>query len=126
MQIRFVYGILPALVFYTDWISRGGIAIGPVVLIQNKWRLSGRVLIHELEHVRQSYRLLMLGHFLLYLLVGRYRLWAEVAAYAKQAQTAPVEDRGHYLNAYAKFITERYRLNVSMKDAYDMLKAKGE
>jgi len=117
LQIKFVYKVLPVLVIYIKWLWRGGISLGPVVLVKSEWRESGRVLLHELEHSKQAYTILLFWHFALYLCVKQYRLYCELAAYAKQVLAHPEADRPYAIKAYAGFLAERYRLNLSIEEA---------
>ena len=85
-MLKFVYGIFPAFVFYTDNLAewQGGCANGPVVRIRTKYKdVDTGILQHELTHVKQFYR--MLGfHGLLYLLFDTYRYRSEIEAYRVQ------------------------------------------
>lgn len=84
-MLKFVYGILPALVIQTDNMPAkfGGCSNAMLVRIRPKYAADTGLLNHELTHVKQFYRTLGL-HSILYPLVAKYRLYAEVEAHAVQ------------------------------------------
>ena len=86
MKIKFVYKVLPVLVFYTDNLDPkwGGYCYGPVVKIRKKYENDEGLLQHELVHSKQFYRTLTL-HGIAYKLFETYRVHSEVEAYKKQA-----------------------------------------
>ena len=127
---------------------KAGEAMGPVVRIVKDYVGDEGLLAHELEHVRQFWTLffffgvlpfaanwiagsplgnlgtllLALGvsaHAALYLLVPRYRLWAELRAYSVQLKH--MEPREHYAAKYGTYIAEHYRLNISANEATSRL-----
>ena len=60
-RLKFVYGILPAFVFYTDkYVPRNvaGVAYENLVFIRPEYRENEEFLVHELTHVKQYYRYL--------------------------------------------------------------------
>lgn len=124
MKLKFVYGILPALVVYTDRIKNGfaGCANAMVVRIRPAFKDNEGLLQHERVHVRQAYRLLFLIHALLYLLIAPYRLRAEVEAYRKQLEYSA--DRDAAVAVFAFFICDKYRLDMDQFAAETMLKGK--
>lgn len=126
----------------------GGTTAYFVVRIRPKYRDDTGIRMHEYTHVGQWYALFALGalaallmayapelaqwreywivallagvfaHNLLYSLVPKYRLWAEVAAYREQLMHYP-DDRAEL---FAGFIANRYRLDVSKDDALNLLR----
>jgi hypothetical protein len=87
MKLMFVYGVLPAIIWYTNNISEGfgGYANGPLVRLLKKYEeIDEGILQHELVHVKQWYRTLF-THGIWYILFEKYRLQSEVEAYKKQA-----------------------------------------
>ena len=101
MKIKFVYGIFPALVFYTDKIKEGfgGVTNGPIVRIRKKYENTDEGLLqHELTHVKQWYRTLM-THPIWYGLSQSYRLNAEIEAYKKQASYYRYDASGWMIDA---------------------------
>ena len=125
MKLKFVYGFLPAIVFYTDKLIPkrfGAYTIGPIVLIRPKYKDNEGLLQHELTHVKQMYRTLLL-HGLFYLLSKGYRLRAEVEAYRVQLQYPPASESPHkYRKKFAKFIATKYGLSISEKEAEELLR----
>ncbi len=109
----------PHITVYTDRLPDGvgGCANGPLIRIRPKYREDVGIHEHELEHVRQWW--ITLGvHSLLYLLVRRYRLWAEVQAY--RAQMEHRDRHGGYLTieaAAARLANPRYRLGLTVDQA---------
>lgn len=126
----------------------GGCANLLLIRIRNKYRDDTGIHAHEAEHVRQWYVGVLIGmlvaatlamfpeltawsewcpaalisglglHPLAYLLLPRYRLWAEARAYRIQLQHYP-DDRSRL---FAGFIATRYNLKISAEQALDTLK----
>jgi len=122
MQIKFVDGILPALVVYTKRVPKGsaGCANGPVIRILPSHKNDEGLLQHELIHVQQAYRLLFIFHALLYYFNDSYRLHAEVDAYRKQLEYSP--DKAYSANLFAGFICWNYNLQADRQEVENMLK----
>jgi len=122
MKIIFVYKILPATVIYTDRLPEGfgGVSNAMIVRIRPKFEGDEGLLQHELTHVKQTYRLLILFASLLYLLDDDYRLHAEVEAYRKQLEYS--KDKDADTDLFAWFISTKYDLNVSKEAAAVFLK----
>lgn len=121
----------------------GGCANAFFVRIRPKYRDDVGIHKHELEHVEQWYDCVLIGvlgalflsylpelsawskmwpfalsagcalHPLAYMLLPRYRLWAEARAYRIQASCYP-DDR---TRLFAGFIAKNYSLNVSIDEA---------
>lgn len=137
----------PHLVIVTDRVPDGfaGVTNGPLIRIRPTHRNDVGLLMHELEHVRQFWLLGMIGvgvslglswavlpllqavaaaaagmalHPVLYRLVPRYRLWAEVQAYLQQlAQPGQLT-----IEQAADFIATKYRLDVSPAEALSLIR----
>lgn len=103
-----------ALVIYTRLLPerKAGLAIGPVVLIQRRYKGDKGLLAHELEHARQFWTSFGL-HLILYPLSRHYRLFAESAAFAKQV----LPDRSNLDDLAGKLARDSYRLNISPAQA---------
>ncbi len=87
MRIKFVYGILPAFIIYTDKFLKpqnGGETRLMFIMIRSRFKDSEALLIHGLTHVKQCYRLLIIPHGLLLRFSGRYEQKIELEAYANQ------------------------------------------
>ena len=62
MKIKFVYGLLPVIVIYSNMGVRSGASavcrqvVIPVIIIKPIYRDYKCILEHELEHARQTYR----------------------------------------------------------------------
>ncbi len=126
MKLKFVYKILPAIVILTDRVPAGsvGCANAMIVRIRPKYEGDEGLLQHELTHVKQAYRLLILFHSLLYLLDDSYRLHAEVEAYRKQLEYSP--DKVTDTARFAGFISEKYDLDISREMAAVLLRVKDD
>lgn len=102
--------------FIPKWAA--GCANGPLIFIRPKYKDDLGLLAHEKMHVWQWYRTFGV-HSLLYLFSKKYKLAAEVEAYKEQAK--------HYTDdrslRFAGFIARDYGLNISVEDAYKLLKA---
>ena len=122
MKIKFVDGILPALVVYTKRVPKGsaGCANGPVIRILPSHENDEGLLQHELTHVQQAYRLLFIFHALLYYFSNSYRLQAEVDAYRKQLEYCT--DKAYSANLFAGFICWNYNLQADRQEVEAMLK----
>lgn len=140
MTIKFVFGILPALVIYTDKIPAafGGMTNGPVVRIRPKYQDDKGLHAHELTHVEQWYAsvfiwlalvaliapihlwraLMPMGLALgpiLYTCIARVRLWCEEEAY--QAQAKYTQDTSWMSHTLAT----KYQLGITEQEAYRRL-----
>lgn len=121
----------------------GGCANAFVVRIRNKYRDDAGIHAHEAEHVRQWWMGVLIGglaalmptillapaiwsawwplalsagcglHPLAYLLLPRYRLWAEARAYRIQASCYP-DDRSRL---FAGFLASKYGLEITPGEA---------
>lgn len=103
-----------ALVVYTRILPerKAGLTIGPLVLIQKRYRGDKGLLAHELEHARQFWITFGL-HLILYPLSRHYRLWAESVAFARQVRP----DRSD-LDAMAERLARAsYRLGITRGEA---------
>jgi len=112
------------MVFYTDkFIPKrfAGYTIGPFIWIRPKYKDDIGLLTHEKTHAKQWYYTLGISSFL-YLVSKKYRLWAEVQAYKAQFKCPPANVQNSYRVAYSKFISERYGLNVTSNEAYELLR----
>lgn len=87
IKLKFVYGLLPSLVHYTDSVRDGfgGMAFGPYVKIRPKYINDRGLLEHELVHVKQWYRTLG-THGIWYWFSKSYKMKSELEAYATQAK----------------------------------------
>lgn len=121
IKIKFVYGFLPALVVYTDRISvnSAGCANAMIVRILPRCVSDEGLLQHQLTHVRQSYRLLLLIHALLYRFSRCYRLDAEVEAYRKQLEYSVNRDAD--IVFFAIMIRTKYDLPAVYPSAAEAL-----
>jgi len=107
-----------AIILYTRLLPerKAGMAIGPLVLIQRRYKGDAGLLAHELEHARQFWITFGL-HLILYPLSRHYRLWAEAVAFARQVKP----DRSD-LDAMAERLARScYRLNITRYEARRMI-----
>jgi len=123
MKIKTVYKILPAIVIYTDHVPEGsaGCANAMIVRIRPEYEGDEGLLQHELTHVKQAYRLLILFHSLLYLFDDSYRLHAEVESYRKQLEYS--QDKVTDTARFAGFISEKYDLDIPREAVAVLLRA---
>lgn len=126
MKIKTVYKILPAIVIYTDHVPKGsaGCANAMIVRIRPKYEGDEGLLQHELTHVKQAYRLLILFHSLLYLFDDSYRLHAEVESYRKQLEYS--QDKVTDTARFAGFISEKYDLDIPREAVAVLLRVKDD
>lgn len=121
----------------------GGCANGPVIRILEKYKTDEGLYKHELEHVKQWFRLAVLSvplaygllhfglfdfmglallplafHTVLYKLSTAYRLWCEVSAYKVQAQYYQ-DDRS---KLFAHFVANYYDLKVTESEVHALIK----
>jgi hypothetical protein len=128
MKLVFAFGWWPVPVFYLPrlWGTVGGFAPLLCILLLEKYRDTSQVdnraiLEHELEHIEQTLKGLLIVHALLYLLVPRYRLWAEVRAYRRQIACYPA---GTPVDFAARALATKYRLKISEEGARSLLSAR--
>ena len=121
----------------------GGESRGPIIRILEKHRHDEGLYRHELEHVKQWFRLAVLSvplayallhfglvdfmglallplafHTILYKLSTAYRLWCEVSAYKVQAQYY-FDDRRPL---FAEFVAGHYNLKITPAQVLELLK----
>lgn len=125
LKLKFVYGILPAIVWYTNSISDarfGGMANGPLIRIRSKYVIDHGLLEHELTHVKQWWRTLGL-HGIFYKLSSKYRFASEIEAYRSQLQTTFGSSRPSQtaIDQVVKAIQTKYDLDVSAEEISNLL-----
>ena len=106
------------IVFYTDRLipqQFAGCARGPVIFIRPKYKNDKGLLEHEKVHVRQFWRTLGL-HGPIYKFSKSYRLKCELEAYSVQLRYSP-----NSADAFAKFIAEKYDLDITQAEAKEAL-----
>ncbi len=108
------------LTFCVDTLPNGkhGATQGPIIRILKSKDYDVGLYQHELMHVKQWWCTLSL-HSFLYLLSDEYKLWAEVQAYKKQLCYSVDREKDRWL--FASFISTRYKLNLSVDEAYERL-----
>lgn len=108
------------LTFYVDTLKSGfaGQVNGPIIRILKTYKDDAGIYRHELLHVKQWFATLTF-HGLLYALVPRYKLWAEVAAYKEQAKHYP-DDR---IPLFAGFIANKYGLKITEAEVIKLLRS---
>lgn len=114
MKLKFS-GILPYFIRYKE-IEKPTVGKAWLIFItiSPSHKNDKGLLAHEIEHVKQFYRLPLI-HGLLYRFNKKYRLYAEVGAYKVQLKYSNTPD------LFAKFISERYDLNISKKEVLILL-----
>ena len=118
MEIKFVYKCLPAFIFYVKdisiigkWMKEKkylGYTVYNLVFIRKSQVNNKCLLQHELTHVKQVYRTLMVIHGWLYRFSKKYRLKAEAEAYAQQAlckANGLYPKLKKYVRAYARLLS---------------------
>jgi hypothetical protein len=117
---RTVFGCIPVPIVYVAALGegRGGETRGPVVRIASRYRdpLDEGLHQHELEHVRQFWRLPIV-HSLLYATSKRYRLRSEAGAYRIQMRWPDGRGGALPLEEAAWYLATEYRLDVSVDEA---------
>jgi hypothetical protein len=114
MKILYAFGWLPAPVFYLESLGGwGGLAVGPIIFITEKYRDDQGLHLHELEHVEQAWRGLLVVHGLRYRFQRSYRLRAEVAAYRRQIAAKPQASIDYAVRALA----HKYDLRITEGEA---------
>lgn len=116
MKLLFAFGFIPVPVFYVSRLFADGFSPLVCIFIKNVCRGDEGLHQHELEHIRQAYKTLLLPHALLYLLWGPYRQWAEVEAYKVSIAY------GMSVDLAARYLSTNYRLGVSLAEARELLK----
>ena len=97
-----------------EWV--GARANGPVIRMRPKYKDDRGILEHEKCHVRQWYMTLGL-HGVIKKFSKKYALKIEVDAYRIQLKYSPTD-----LDWFAKALSERYGLGISVAEAKALLK----
>jgi len=84
MKLLFAFGWLPVPVFYVKHLFAGGFTPLVMIFIKDKYRTDEGLHRHELYHVEQAYKLLLVPFALLYLFSVKFRFKVELAAYRVQ------------------------------------------
>lgn len=109
------------LTFYTDRFLpsfAGGAAYGPIIILRPKYKDKDEgIYQHELCHVKQWF-LTLFTFGIWYLLIPKFRLWAEVQCYKKQAKYYP-DDR---IPRFAKAVAEKYKLNITAENVEKLMR----
>ncbi len=119
MQIRWVFHILPVFVFMVNKIPfmpfAKGWTPGPISLVVKG--STEDIIIHELEHGKQFYKLPII-FWILYLFQS-WRLQFEAEAYAVQARYIMEHDNtaieNKVISDLALYLSEDYRLNHTLE-----------
>jgi hypothetical protein len=122
MIFRAIFKIIPIPVFYVDSLPNGfaGMSNGIFIRIDKDYKEDIGLLEHELVHCRQFF-LLPVIHSILYKSSNSYRYWAELQAYRKQLEFS--NNKESSVEHFAKFLSEKYGLDVSIEKAKaDLLK----
>jgi len=123
IKLKFVYGILPAVVIKTRLMQKRCrartnafvVRIHPTEIEELEY-----VTQHELQHVKQWYKTLS-THGWLYLLSKKYRLWAEVTAHKAGMKNVSKEQQKIKNEEFAELMIEEYEFKLTKKEALDML-----
>lgn len=125
MQLRFVYGCFPALVFavgdhkQTRWGDAR--TNGFVIRVRRRLSQDEGVIRHELVHVKQWYRMLILFHPILYAVWPKYRIWSEAEAFREQLRWDPPEIQESRLSQYTNLLASCYGGGLTLREAREML-----
>jgi hypothetical protein len=115
MKIRFVFGVIPVPIFYTNSGMRvfAGKCFGFFIKIRPEYKNDEGLVQHELIHAKQFYCTAGLLGILRILKPIKY--WTEIQAYRKQLEYSSdiVKDAIHF----SKFLSTRYGLNISAERA---------
>lgn len=106
-------------VFYTDRFvgdNFAGTTYGPFIFIRPQYRADIGLLKHEQVHVAQFKR--TFGLMSILYLFTKWRLRYEVEAYREQLKWYPDDQTA----IFAAFIATKYRLNISIQQATNLLK----
>ena len=110
MKIKFVFKVLPTLVFYGSKVD-GGKTRGIFIRINKKYLNDRGLLEHELTHVKQFYKLPII-HSLLYLLIKNYRYECELEAYVEQLRWYSLETHENKILRFSNMLLQKYHLDV--------------
>jgi len=111
-----------SVVTYSNKVKEGsaGQATAFFVKIRPSHKGDKGLLVHELTHVRQFYRLFVV-HSLLYKLSKRYRYKSELEAYVNQIKTYKEEGQEVDILYFADRLSKMYDLPYSKEEIYDKL-----
>jgi len=121
-MIKFVYGILPVFIKHVDNMRRprstGGYAKGPFIKIRTIHSFDIGLLHHEITHVKQWYRTLML-HSFVYMFSKWYRKVSETEAYRVQLKYA--KNREKAIERFANAMVDKYSIGITVEEARGLL-----
>lgn len=98
-----------------DWIKADAITVWPWVFVRPASAGDKALIEHELVHYREQAWLTPFW-WLAYLLAAKFRLSAELRGYGKQ-----IELKGISVPLAAHYLSTRYRLDLSLAEAMDLL-----
>lgn len=115
------FGLIPVPVFYTDSNLGGYDARDYWLFIRMKkaFKHDEGLHQHELKHIEQTWKGLVVIHFALYHLWKRYRMRCEVKAYRRQMHYPPYLT----LDQAAMLLSTKYDLGISFAEAKKALSA---
>jgi len=121
MKLRFVYKILPLLIFYEDtledayssWAAKTN---GMFIRIRKDYEGDEAIIRHEMVHVKQFYRTFSI-HAWLYLGNSTYRYKAELEAFREQLKWEPKSKLEQRVNDYANLLANVYGVGVDFNQA---------
>lgn len=147
-MIKFIYGVIPVPVTFTDNMAKNtaGYARGPVVRLRPRYENDRGLLEHELEHVRQFWRMVFSGVLLSALfvlmavlfddqgwfasailvpfigLLGHNFLYSRFAAYRLWSEVTCYRIQARWYPddrrpLFAEFIAYEYGLDITPQDA---------
>jgi len=113
--------VIPVPVFKVKSMKAGDAAArGPFIQVKERYWDREPLIRHELVHVKQFWRSLML-HGILYNVWPWYRLHAEAEAYAEQLRHVPANEFMMTLREFALNLSTMYRLKIDRSHAYYLL-----
>jgi hypothetical protein len=101
-----------------------GLSLGPVIVVERAYAKDHPTLLHELEHSRQFWTGGLLLHFFRYWCSKRYRLTAEINAYALELGHCEPKDREQRLLQAAHALSQGYNLAIEPGACITLLRAK--
>jgi hypothetical protein len=107
-DVKHVYGVLPAFVYYNDNLlneGAGGVSKGPLVIASKELKDDPILLTHELVHVKQSYR------YLFFQWVPAYFSQDKLVQFECEAYVTEIKRR-EAIPFYARMIRDEYGPSV--------------
>jgi len=124
MKIEWIFKFLPVPIVYSKFLSNGFHAYSYwlFIAINPEFRADKSLVVHELVHCRQSWRLPLI-HLLLYYTCPSYRYKSELSAYSEQLifEDKLILNQHEKIKDTARYIFKMYDINRTEDEIFNDL-----